>query len=75
MAERQEAIRHAEGPASAAEDLAVAAATHDNRSFNLHFLADFEIRKWREGICGEQSRTSAIFTGPVSLNWLRSLSF
>jgi hypothetical protein len=54
MAERKEAIRHAEAPASAAEDLAVA-ATHGNRSFNPYFLADFRIRKWREGIYGEQS--------------------
>lgn len=40
MAERKEAIRHAEALASAAEELAVvAAATHGNRGFNLHFLA------------------------------------
>jgi hypothetical protein len=61
MAERQGVIRRAGAPASVAElavvaeELAVAAATRGNRIFNLHFPADFEIRKWREGICGEQS--------------------
>ena len=59
MADKKEAFRHAAAPASvvvegfmAAEGFTAVAAGVGNRTFVM-FLADREIQKWREPICGE----------------------
>jgi hypothetical protein len=61
MADRKGAFRHAEVPASAAEegrvaaeDLAAVVADIDNQSF-VRFLVLCKIYNWREATCGERS--------------------
>jgi hypothetical protein len=54
MADRQGAFRHAEVPASVAEQHVEAVAGVTNRGFVV-FPVVCKIRKWRKVICGERS--------------------
>ena len=67
MAERKEAIRHAEAAASVAADFTVAAATLGNRSFNLHFLAVLKSGNGEKAHAASKVERRQFSLGPFSL--------